>query len=65
METGTVGTQGAAATAAAADGTNAAAGEGNDGLSQAFDEAIAQAQQTLETTTVKGADLYALKQSVR
>lgn len=40
-------------------------GEGNDQLSQAFDKAISEAQKTLATTTVKGADLYALKQSVR
>ena len=39
--------------------------EGNDQLSQAFDKAIGEAQKTLATTTVKGADLYALKQSVR
>ena len=38
---------------------------GNDQLSQAFDRAIAEAQRTLATSTVKGADLYALKQSVR
>ena len=38
---------------------------GNDQLSQAFDKAISEAQKTLATTTVKGADLYALKQSVR
>ena len=38
---------------------------GNDQLSQAFDKAIAEAQKTLATTTTKGADLYALKQSVR
>ena len=39
--------------------------EGNDQLSQAFDRAIEQAQQTLATTTIKGADLYALKQNAR
>ena len=39
-----------------------AAGAGNDQLAQAFDQAIEQAQQTLMTTTTKGADLYALKQ---
>ncbi|MEO0329677.1 MAG: hypothetical protein AAF217_13895 [Pseudomonadota bacterium] len=44
---------------------NESNGEGNDQLSQAFDKAIAEAQKTLATTTVKGADLYALKQSVR
>ena len=38
------------------------AGAGNDQLAQAFDMAIQQAQQTLMTTTTKGADLYALKQ---
>ena len=44
-------------------GTAAAgAGAGNDQLAQAFDQAISQAQQTLMTTTTKGADLYALKQ---
>ena len=35
---------------------------GNDQLAQSFDYAIQQAQQTLQTTTTKGADLYALKQ---
>ena len=40
----------------------AGAGAGNDQLAQAFDTAIQQAQQTLMTTTTKGADLYALKQ---
>ncbi|MEL7428638.1 MAG: hypothetical protein AAFN43_01440 [Pseudomonadota bacterium] len=39
--------------------------QGNDQLSQAFDRAIEQAQQTLATTTIKGADLYALKQNAR
>ena len=43
-------------------GTGATAGAGNDQLAQAFDQAIEQAQQTLMTTTTKGADLYALKQ---
>ena len=38
------------------------AGAGNDQLAAAFDQAIEQAQQTLTTTTLKGADLYALKQ---
>ena len=38
------------------------AGSGNDRLASAFDQAIEQAQQTLMTTTTKGADLYALKQ---
>ena len=60
--TAATGANAAAATAAAG---GAGTGEGNEGLTQAFDQAIAQAQQTLETTTVKGADLYALKQSVR
>jgi len=40
-------------------------GGGNDQLTQAFDRAIAEAQQTLATTTVKGADLRALQQSAR
>ena len=40
-------------------------GQGNDQLSQAFDRAISEAQKTLETTTIRGADLYALKQAVR
>lgn len=50
---------------AAAGATNpsaGAAGAGNEQLAQAFDTAIQQAQQTLMTTTTKGADLYALKQ---
>ena len=42
--------------------TGAGTGSGNDQLVQAFDTAIQQAQQTLMTTTTKGADLYALKQ---
>jgi hypothetical protein len=37
-------------------------GAGNAALSDAFDYAIGQAQQTLSITTKKGADLYALKQ---
>ena len=49
-----------AATAGTAGG--ATAGAGNEQLTQAFDQAIEQAQQTLMTTTTKGADLYALKQ---
>lgn len=40
-------------------------GGGNSQLTQAFDRAIAEAQQTLATTTVKGADLRALQQSAR
>lgn len=45
--------------------TGPAGGEGatgNDQLAKSFDYAIQQAQQTLQTTTTKGADLYALKQ---
>lgn len=42
-----------------------ATGGGNAQLTQAFDRAIAEAQQTLATTTVKGADLRALQQSAR
>lgn len=38
------------------------AGAGNAALSDAFDLAIGQAQQTLSITTKKGSDLYALKQ---
>ena len=48
--------------AAGAAGGGDAAGAGNERLAQAFDQAIEQAQQTLMTTTTKGADLYALKQ---
>lgn len=36
--------------------------EGNQTLNQAFDHAMQQANQTLATTTIKGASLYALKQ---
>ena len=50
------------AAAGSAASTGGAAGAGNDQLAQAFDQAIEQAQQTLMTTTTKGADLYALKQ---
>ncbi len=55
----------------AASGTNGTQGgsqsenqssDGNNALSAAFDKAIQQAQKTLEISTVKGADLYALKQ---
>lgn len=56
---------GGAAPANGAQGGTEAAGQGNQQLSQAFDQAIEQAQQTLELTTRRGADLYALKQSVR
>ncbi|MCB1430445.1 MAG: hypothetical protein KDJ48_09395 [Nitratireductor sp.] len=42
--------------------TGVGAGAGNDKLSEAFDYAIQEAQQTLTITTKKGADLYALKQ---
>lgn len=61
METNSSFGQNASSAASAA---GASAG-GNDELSQAFDKAIAEAQKTLATTTVKGADLYALKQAVR
>ncbi len=63
METGT--TQGQNAAAAAGSAASSAQGDGNDNLSEAFDKAITEARKTLELTTVKGADLYALKQSVR
>jgi len=59
---GANGAGGANAAGAANGGANAA---GNNQLSQAFDRAIAEAQKTLQTTTIKGADLYALKQQVR
>lgn len=49
---------GAGGTAANANGASA----GNEQLQAAFDSAIAQAQKTLEITTEKGAQLYALKQ---
>ena len=45
--------------------TGAAGGEANNQLSQAFDKAMEKAAKTLEITTEKGAELYALKQSVR
>lgn len=45
--------------------TDGSVGGGNSQLTQAFDRAIAEAQQTLATTTVKGADLRALQQSAR
>lgn len=61
METNSTGGQ----TSTANTGTQDAGSGGNDQLSQAFDKAIGEAQKTLATTTVKGADLYALKQSVR
>ncbi|MEZ5792449.1 MAG: hypothetical protein R3D34_17270 [Nitratireductor sp.] len=53
-----------AASQALAAGSTAStgAGAGNDKLSEAFDYAIQEAQQTLTITTKKGADLYALKQ---
>ncbi len=46
-----------------AGGTTGASGnEGNSTLNEAFDHAMQQAQETLATTTIKGASLYALKQ---
>lgn len=49
--------------AGAAGGAGGATGnEGNQTLNQAFDHAMQQANQTLATTTIKGASLYALKQ---
>ncbi|MEM7425494.1 MAG: hypothetical protein AAF441_05330 [Pseudomonadota bacterium] len=46
----------------AAGGGGAAGGAGNQALEDAFNYAIAEAQQTLTISTKKGADLYALKQ---
>jgi len=62
------GQAGAANSGLSGTGTNAGTdgtSSGNDQLSAAFDRAIAEAQRTLETTTIKGADLYALKQNAR
>ena len=61
METNSAGSNGTGGNASVSQGST----EGNDQLSQAFDRAIEQAQQTLATTTIKGADLYALKQNAR
>ncbi|MCB1429819.1 MAG: hypothetical protein KDJ48_00415 [Nitratireductor sp.] len=48
--------------AAAGGAAGGNAGAGNEQLTQAFDTAIQQAQQTLAISTEKGAQLYALKQ---
>ena len=54
-----------------ANGANGAAAGGaggndsNEQLSKAFDTAMEKAAKTLQITTEKGAELYALKQSVR
>jgi hypothetical protein len=57
---------GGAATGSAGAGGGSTSGTGdtagNDQLTQAFDNAIQQAQQTLAISTQKGAVLYALKQ---
>jgi hypothetical protein len=42
--------------------TGATGNAGNEQLEAAFNSAIAQAQKTLEISTEKGAQLYALKQ---
>lgn len=57
---GATSTGGAGASASSDDGAS-----GNDALAAAFDSAINKAAKTLELTTEKGADLYAMKQSVR
>ncbi|MEM7291050.1 MAG: hypothetical protein AAF412_11895 [Pseudomonadota bacterium] len=64
MEASTSSAQGTGATSGGSSLESGSTG-GNDQLSAAFDRAIEQAQQTLATTTVKGADLYALKQNAR
>lgn len=46
----------------AAGGAGGSAGAGNAKLEEAFDYAMNQASTTLNITTKKGADLYALKQ---
>ena len=51
-----------------ANGAAAGGAGGNDSteqLSKAFDTAMEKAAKTLQITTEKGAELYALKQSVR
>lgn len=52
----------AAALGASAQSGGSSTGQGNAGLNEAFNQAIQQAQKTLEISTKKGADLYALKQ---
>lgn len=46
----------------AAGGAGGSGGAGNAKLEEAFDYALNQASTTLNITTKKGADLYALKQ---
>ncbi|MEZ5792468.1 MAG: hypothetical protein R3D34_17370 [Nitratireductor sp.] len=60
MQTNAVNNGQQAGAAGAVAGGNPAAG--NEQLTQAFDTAIQQAQQTLAISTEKGAQLYALKQ---
>lgn len=53
------------ATTGGADAGGAGGGDSNAQLSKAFDTAMEKAAKTLQITTEKGAELYALKQSVR
>lgn len=52
----------AAINAANGGAVGSGSGVGNQALTEAFDYAINQAQTTLNITTKKGADLYAMKQ---
>jgi hypothetical protein len=61
MQNNAIGAGGGVGAAAGAQGGGEAAA-GNEQLQQAFDQAISQAQKTLEISTKKGAQLYALKQ---
>lgn len=56
---------GQAGNAAGGEALGEASNGGNEALGKAFESAMAKATETLTLTTEKGADLYALKQSVR
>lgn len=58
-------TQGNGMASATATAGTQGGGQANEQLSASFDKAMEKATKTLEITTEKGADLYALKQSVR
>ena len=62
MQNNAVGAGGGAGAAAGGAAGGGDAGAGNEQLTHAFDQAISQAQKTLEISTTKGAQLYALKQ---
>lgn len=62
MQNNAIGAGGATGAAGAGGEAGGAGAAGNEQLTQAFDSAIQNAQKTLEISTKKGAELYALKQ---